>query len=320
MKPQAVFLDAATLGDDLSLEPLSAAAAISIYPVTGEQEVEERCRGAAVVITNKVVFTRERLQALQEHLRLICLTATGFNNVDVKAARELGITVCNVKGYSTDSVAQHTLAISLSLLQQIRYYADFVHDGSYAHAPVFTHFGRPWYEVTGKTWGIIGMGAIGSRTAGIVQSLGCEVIYYSSSGKDRDTRYARAELDELLAKSHIISIHAPLNNRTKGLIGKRELALMKPDAILVNVGRGGIVDEQDLAEALVHGRIRGAAIDVFVNEPIEQNSALLEVPHDRLLMTPHIAWGSIEARQRVVEGVVHNIQQFMLGTPTNVVG
>ena len=319
MKPSAVFLDAATLGDDLSLDPLHQIADMQVFAATGDDQVVERCRGAAVVVTNKVVFDQHRLRELQPSLRLICLTATGYNNVDTRAAAELGITVCNVRDYSTDSVAQHTLAMTLALLQHLAYYAEFVAGGAYVNAPVFTHFGRPWYELAGKTWGIIGMGAIGRRTAQLAAALGCRVVYYSSTGQNRDANYQRLELEDLLGSSQVVSIHAPLNDRTRNLIAARELELLQPEAVLVNVGRGGIVNETDLAQALHRGLLRGAALDVFVDEPVRPDSPLLHVPSERLLMTPHIAWGSIEARTRVVTGVADNIGAFQAGRPQNVV-
>ncbi|AFG38746.1 NAD(P)-dependent oxidoreductase [Spirochaeta africana] len=320
MKPQAVFLDAATLGEDISLQPLHRAAEITIHQTTPEAEVLERCRGASVVVTNKIRFDRHRLQSLSQTLRLICLTATGYDNIDITAAREFGITVCNVRDYSTDSVAQHTLAITLSLLQHITYYAEFTASGSYSAAPAFTHFGRPWFELANKTWGIIGMGAIGRKTAAIAAALGCRVLYYSSSGQDREPRFERVELAELLQRSQVVSIHAPRTERTSGLIAAAELAQMQSDAILVNVGRGGIVDEAALATALQAGEIRGAALDVFVDEPLLPDSPLLGIDRSRLLLTPHVAWGSIEARSRVVAGVADNILAFQRGTPENTVG
>lgn len=319
MKPHAVFLDAATIGDDIPLDTLSTHSRMTVFPTTSDEQVEERCQGSAVVVTNKAVFQHDRLQRLSSHLKLICLTATGYDNIDTKAAAELGITVCNVRDYSTDSVAQHTLTMTLSLLQQIEYYHHFVSDGHYTHSPVFTHFGRPWYELAGKTWGIIGLGSIGRRTAEIVETIGCKVVYYSSSNKDRDPARQRLSLDELLRVSDVVSIHAPLNTHTKGLIGSAELEQMQSHSIIVNVGRGGIIQEEALADILQQNRIRGAAIDVFVDEPIQQDSPLLAVDSERLLLTPHIAWGSTEARKRVIQGVADNIGSFFAGTPQNVV-
>ncbi|GAB6089274.1 NAD(P)-dependent oxidoreductase [Spirochaeta dissipatitropha] len=319
MKPSAVFLDALTIGNDISLQELHDVSEIDIYDQTDTEDVIRLCHGKAVIITNKIIFDRSLLHELSDKLRLICLTATGYNNIDVDAATELGILVCNVRDYSTDSVAQHTFNLCLNLLQQTDYYHRYIAEGEYSQAPVFTHFGRPWFELSGKTWGIIGMGAIGKRTAEIASAFGCRIIYYSSSGMDRTPEYCRHDLHELLKESDIISIHAPLTEKTNGLIGLKELRLMQKDSLIINVGRGGIIKENDLAAALREGIIRGAAVDVFTNEPLEQESSLLDVPEGRLLLSPHIAWGSTEARQRVIAAVAGNIRAYAAGHPVNTV-
>ena len=320
MKARAIFLDAKTIGEDISLQPLHEVSDITILPSISDDEVLRACRGLPIIVTNKIPFDRKRLEALSPDLRLICLTATGYNNVDIPAANELGIVVCNVRGYSTTSVAQHTIGMALALLQQLEYYHHFVVSGAYSRSKMFTNFERTWYELEGKTWGIIGMGAIGKKVAEVASVLGCNIAYYSTSGKNTTQGYTHLALADLLGQSHIVSIHAPLNNATRNLINAEKLSYMKKDAILINAGRGGIVAEDDLAETLLEGGIRGAALDVFSNEPIEADSPLLQLPEGRILLSPHAAWGSTEARTRVIEGVAKNIRAYLNGKPQNTVG
>jgi lactate dehydrogenase-like 2-hydroxyacid dehydrogenase len=305
-----VLLDAETLGEDLDLSPLERFGNLKVYPRTLPEETSERIRDAEVVITNKVILDRETMAAAPR-LKLICISATGMNNVDLKAAEELGITVKNVAGYSTPSVAQHTFAMLLYLEEQLAYYDRFVKEGSWSRGGLFTHLGRPFREIAGKRWGIIGLGTIGREVAKIAAAFGAQVSYYATSGTPHASDYPHQKLDELLSQSDIVSIHAPLNERTQGLIGARELGLMKDRAILLNLGRGGIVDESALAAELSQRELY-AGLDVTETEPPPEDSPLLNLAHpERLLITPHIAWASLEARQRLLEGIVKNIEEFV---------
>nr|WP_297889231.1 NAD(P)-dependent oxidoreductase [Sulfurihydrogenibium sp.] len=226
--------------------------------------------------------------------------------------------VTNVAGYSTNSVVQHTFGMLFYLLEHLRYYDEYVKSGGYAKSPIFTHIGKPFWEIYGKTWGIIGLGTIGKKVAQIAESFGCDVIYYSTSGKNTAQKYPHKALDELLSISDIVSIHAPLNEYTKNLITYEKLKLMKKTAILLNLGRGGIVNEEDLAKALDEGLIAAAGLDVLEKEPMNLDNPLLQIKNkDRLLITPHIAWTSIEARQTLVKEIYLNIDAFIHGKQRN---
>ncbi len=311
-----VFLDASTVGD-VDLSPIEKLGDFTTYPLTKPQERTERIRDAEVVITNKVVIDREIMDSCM-NLKLICVAATGYNNIDVEYARKKGIAVCNVAGYSTYSVVQHTFAMLFYLLERLRYYDEYVKSGNYAKSLIFTHLGRPFWEIRGKTWGIIGLGTIGREVAKVATSFGCRVIYYSTSGVERKEEYPRVPLEELLSSSDVVSIHAPLNERTKGLLSYRELCLMKPTAILLNLGRGGIVIEEDLARALNEGKIYAAGLDVLEQEPINENNPLLRVKEpERVLITPHIAWASREARETLIKEIALNIEAFLKGEKRN---
>lgn len=303
-------LDAKTLGSDISLEPLEAIGEVVVYALTKPEEVRERIEGMDVIVTNKVVLG-ERELASAASVKLIALTATGYNNVDTMYAKAHGIGIANVAGYSTQSVAQHTFALLFQILEQLSFYDQYVKSRAYATSDTFAYIEKPFYEVNGKRWGIIGMGAIGKAVAKIVEAFGGEVVYYSTSGENNSVDYTRLELDELLQTSDIISIHAPLNERTQNLIAYRELSLMKPSSILLNLGRGSIIHEVDLARALNEDLIRGAALDVLEKEPIDANNPLFTVENkEKWLVTPHIGWASVEARTLLIEEVARNIQSF----------
>ncbi|MDX1591775.1 MAG: D-2-hydroxyacid dehydrogenase [Balneolaceae bacterium] len=306
-----VFLDASTVGDAPGLDSLKELGNVTFYPVTMPEETEERIRDAEVVITNKVVIDRSLMNAA-EHLELICVAATGMNNIDRDAAEELGIEVKNVAGYASESVAQSTFAMILHLMQRIENYDRYIKSGKYSKSPIFTHLGDAFHEISGKRFGIIGLGSIGQKVAVIAEAFGAEVVYYSTSGKNTDQPYQRLQLKELLLSSDFVSIHAPLNENTENLIGYDEISEMKSSAYLINTGRGGIVDEKDLARALDEKLIVGAALDVFEKEPIPANNPLLDVQHpERLLMTPHMTWSSVEARTELVKGIRVNIEEFI---------
>ena len=245
-------------------------------------------------------------------LKLICIAATGMNNVDLEAAAERGIEVRNAVGYSTHAVTETTIGAAIALLRQSIYYDRYVKSGEYAASDAPFHFGRPLHQLYGKRWGIIGLGAIGHKVAEVAAALGCQIAYTSTSGVERQEPYPAMPLDELLRWSDIVSIHAPLNDRTRGLVGARELALMKPSAILINVARGGIVDEQALADALDNKRLAGAGFDVFSREPMSPDNPLLRVTDpDRLLLSPHTAWAPVEALETLVGCIERNIETFL---------
>lgn len=311
-----VILDGKTLGD-INLEKLKEIGEVKYYDTTDSSEVKGRVREANIVLTNKVVLNRENLSEAS-NLEFIAEVATGFNNIDIEYAKEKGIGVANVAGYSTNAVVQHTFALALSLLDEVSYYDNYVKSGEYSKSGLFTCLDRPYYELDGKTWGIIGLGNIGKKVAKIAEAFGAKVVYYSTTGSNSNNEFSRVSFDELLSKSDIISIHAPLSKNTLGLINYEALCKMKNSAILVNMGRGPIVVEEDLARAIEEDKIRGAALDVFEVEPIKIDSALLTMKNkDRVILSPHIAWASVEARKRLFYEVVENIIAFYKGEIRN---
>lgn len=311
------ILDAKTLGDDVNLNIFRDFGYLEIYPTTSREETIERVKDKNIVITNKVVIDKEVMDNAPD-LKLICVAATGYNNIDINYAKQKGIAVTNVAGYSTNSVVQHTFAMLFYLLQSLRYYDEYVKSGEYSKSPIFTNLDRPFYEINGKVWGIIGLGTIGRAVGNIAKAFGCKVIYYSTSGRNIDPEFERKSLEELLSISDIISIHAPLTENTKNLITYDRIKLMKKDAILLNLGRGSIVNESDLAKALDEGLIRAAGLDVLEREPINPDNPLLKIKNkERLLITPHIAWTSIEARNKLINEIYLNIKAFSLGKERN---
>lgn len=281
------------------------------------EDVEERIKDASIILTNKVVLNKDNLKDA-EKLEIICETATGFNNIDVEYAKSKNIAVTNVAGYSTPTVAQHTFATLLHLYDKIGYYDEFVKSGEYSKSGMFTNLDRPFNDIEGKTWGIIGLGNIGKRVAKIAEAFGAKVVYYSTSGKNNNSDYKRVELDELLSESDIISIHSPLNKNTEGLFNYDNLKKMKKTSVLINMGRGPIVVEEDLAKAIDENIISGAALDVFSVEPMPENSPLLKIKNkEKIVMTPHIAWASIEARERLFNDLIENIKAFYKGERRN---
>ena len=310
-----VFLDRKSIGDDISLKPFEDFGEVVTYGFSDPDEVPDRVRDADIIIVNKVPVN-ERTISTAERLRLVCVTATGTNNLDKEYLDSRGIAWRNVAGYSTETVAQHTFALLFYLFEHLGYYDNYVKSGGYAGDRLFTHFERQFHELSGKTWGVIGLGAIGKRVAQIAQAFGCKVIYYSTSGKNHDTEYTEVSIDELLAKSDIVSIHAPLDERTEGLIGSTELAKMKPSAILINMGRGPIIVESDLAEALKKDVIAGAGLDVLCVEPMSKESPFLNPElGDKIFITPHIAWASIEARVRLMDIIAGQVRDFISENP-----
>ena len=307
-----VLLDAKTLGDDLDISSLESFGTLTVYQTTSPEQTLERIKMADIVITNKVVISANIMEETP-NLKLICIAATGMNNVDLDAAKHKGIAVKNVAGYSTKSVVQHTFAMALYLLEKMAYYDAVVKNGSWTESGLFTDVSHPFYEIAGKKWGIIGLGTIGQEVAKIATAFGAEVSYHSTSGKNLDHAYPHQSLENTLKECDIISIHAPLNDDTYNLINKTNLPYMKEDAILLNLGRGGIINETDLASELDR-RVLYAGLDVLEQEPLALDNRLNKVMHqERLLITPHIAWTSIEARKKLLEGIVENIKVFMEG-------
>lgn len=301
-----VFLDAATMGDT-PLDEIAAYGELICYPTSSKGEALERVGDCEVLIVNKVRVDAE-LIAAAPRLKLICEAATGVNNIDIAAAAAKGIPVKNVAGYSTDSVAQETFMHILSLAGNGPYFDHAVKSGAYSASGIFTDVSHPFYELTGKTMGIIGMGTIGSKVAAVAKAFGMNVVYFSTSGTSHCTEYPSLPLDELMSTSDVISVHAPYNDRTAGLVSDRELRLMKPAAFIVNMGRGGIIDEAALARVIDEDLIGGAALDVFVKEPLSADNPLLHTRHpEKLRFTPHTAWASVEARSRLAHCIAENI-------------
>lgn len=280
------------------------------YPITKPEQTLERAKGATIVLTNKVILDKKKLNTLKDSLKLVCITATGMNNVDLEAAKDFGIVVKNVAGYSTKSVAQHTLMFALALSAKLPLYDFFCKQKHYASSALFTNLAKPLELLEGKKWGIIGLGAIGKEVAKLASAFGAEVCYYSTSGKNLDAPYPHKSLESLLKECFVVSIHAPLNEKTKNLLNKNNLQLMQNGAILINVGRGGIVNEEDLAKEL-EKRDLYAGFDVFTKEPMPENHPFLNPEiANQLLLTPHNAWGYEQSKQVLIEGIIRNIAEF----------
>ncbi len=307
-KQKIVFLDKKTLGDDINLDIFKNFGEIIIYETTKSTETLQRVQNADIVVTNKVVINKHIIE--KSNIKLICVAATGMNNIDLEYAKQKDIVVKNVAGYSTSSVSQLALSFVLQFVQKINYYDNYVKTGGWEESDIFTNLEKPFYELDNKQWGIIGLGSIGKKVAQIASGFGCNVSYYSTSSTNYNTNYNMLELDELLTKCDIVSIHSPLNDKTLNLINKTNLHLLKDKAILLNLGRGGIVNEQDISDEIDKREIYFAT-DVVSVEPIEKESPLLKIKNkNQILITPHIAWGSIEARNRLIDGVKKNIVEF----------
>lgn len=313
------ILDAKTLGTDIDLSIFNEYGEVEIYDTTKSSEVVDRIKDKDIIIANKILLNEDNLKEAHK-LKLICISATGTNNVDLNYTNKREIVVTNVAGYSTSSVVQHTFSCLFYLLENLKYYDEYTKSGQYSKEDTFTHFMKPFWEISGKTWGIIGLGEIGRNVAKIAQNFGCNVIYYSTSGKNNNSSYERKTLEELLKESDIVSIHCPLNKETENLISMDQLKQMKKSSILINVGRGKIIDEKSLAEALDKEIIGAAALDVMESEPISENNPLLKIKNkEKLLITPHIAWASVEARKKLVKEIKLNINAFLNNEKRNVV-
>ena len=303
-----VFLDAATMGTT-PLTSIESLGEFERFDNSTAEEARMRVRDADVAIVNKVIVDQAFLDAAPR-LKLVCEAGTGMNNIDAELCRNRGVAVRNVAGYSTDSVAQHTWMLILALAGRLFHYDSYVKDGRYTRARLHTDSDHPYTGLSGKTIGIVGMGAIGQKVARIAEVFGMKVIYYSTSGTSHCTEYPSVSLESLLREADVVSIHAPYNEKTAGLIDYEGLSLMKPTAFLVNTGRGGIADEADLARAIDEERIAGIGIDVYVEEPLPANSPLLNSKHpDRMILTPHVAWASEETRLRLAEEIAANIRK-----------
>lgn len=301
-----VLLDAITFGDtDLSC--FKNFGDVKVYQKTVPEETFSRIENCDVVVTNKVVITKEMMQKCK-NLKLICIAATGMNNVDLVGAKELNIDVKNVAGYSTNSVVQHTFSMLFYLMGHSRYYDEVVKNETYSKSGVFTDVSKPFFEVKGKKWGIVGLGEIGRGVADLAIAFGAEVCYYSTSGKNKQQKYLHTELEELLKSCDIVSVHAPLNEATNNLLNYENLSICKDGAVILNLGRGGIINEEDVAK-LVDEKDIYFGLDVFVKEPLSEDNKLLNVKNtDRLYLTPHIAWTSVEARKKLVKSICENIK------------
>lgn len=303
------FLDDVTLGSDVSLDPIREKGELILYGRTSEDEVDDKIAGCDVVITNKVQIRKSNIDKASS-LKLICVAATGINNVDAEYAESKGIPVRNVAGYSTESVAQVTMMHILNLVGHGIYFDNFIKSGEYSQRGIFTDISNPFFELKGKQIGIIAMGNIGRRVGELSTAFGMKVSYFSTSGTSHCTQYPSLSIERLLSESDIVSVHAPLNSITKNLITYNKMRTMKKSAYLVNVGRGGIVNEIDLVEALNDGLIAGAALDVYEKEPIPAEHPYLSRLKDKnkLILSPHIAWTSREARKLLIEKIAENIR------------
>ncbi len=304
-----VILDKKTLGNDVNVDIFEQFGEVITYDITKENETKHRVKDADIVITNKVVISKEVMQ--DSNLKLICISATGKNNVDLDYANEIGIEVKNVAGYSSSSVSQVAFSMIFHFISKLDYYKSYVDKGNWQKSEIFTHIDKPFFELDNKRVGVIGLGDIGSSFASRAKAFDCEVVYYSTSGKNNNNEYQRIELDELLKTCDIISIHCPLNEQTKDLLNYENMKNMKDGAILLNLGRGGIINEADLSKLIDEKEIY-CGIDVVNVEPIEESNPLLKVKNkDRLLLTPHIGWASVEARTRLISMVALNIKNFI---------
>lgn len=302
-----VILDRATLGFDINIDIFSKFGKLVSYDMTKKDETKQRIKDADIVLTNKVVIGKDEMD--NSKVKLICITATGMNNVDLEYAKQKNIQVKNVAGYSTSSVVQVAFSMIFYFVQKLNYYKSYVDEGSWQKSNIFTHIDEPFYELDNKRVGVIGLGEIGRDFAKKASAFNCEVVYYSTSGKNSNSDYKQVSLDELLKTSDIISIHAPLNENTKNLLNYENMKNIKEGAILLNLGRGGIINESDLAKIIDEKEIY-CGIDVVSVEPILEENPLLKVSNkNRLLLTPHIGWASVEARNRLVKMVARNIEE-----------
>ncbi len=304
-----VFLDAKTLGEDVDFSLLEKYGELTIHPLTAFADIVPRAIDADILIVNKVVLDKAVLTQLPK-LKLICEAATGTDNIDIEFAKSKDISVNNVVGYSTDSVVQHTFTMLFYFLNNLSYYQEYTNSLGWTKSQTFSHY-KSFSDIAGMKWGIIGLGNIGEKVASIANNFGAEVQYFSTSGKNNNSNYNQVSLEELLTSSDIITIHAPLNNNTKNLISKTELALCSKGCILLNLGRGGIINEEDM-KTFIQEDLLNIGLDVLSSEPMPSDHCLVELlDHKNLLITPHIAWASINSRKKLLEGISLNISRFL---------
>lgn len=314
-----VVLERNSAGTDIDVSCYEQFGEVTYYPNTVAENTAERIKDADIIIANKAPLNETTMKDAP-NVKLICLFATGYDNVDIAYCKSRGIKVANVVNYCTPAVAQHTLLLALMLTEKIAFYDQYVKSGTYSAQDRFSNFDRAFYDLNGKTWGIVGMGNIGRRVAGLAQAFGCRVIFYSASGKSTCTDYERVELDALLAQSDILSLHCPLSDRTRGLLNKDAFDKMKETAILINVARGPVVDTQALYDALISNRIAAAGLDVLEKEPMSKDDPLAQIKDStKLIITPHMSWASVESRTKLVQEVYRNIEAFLNGTDRNIV-
>lgn len=313
-----IVLEAASVGRDISWQGLERFGEVVVYDGLAQDEVKDAIRDADIIVPNKLTIDKKVLEG--SHVKMVCEAATGYNNIDVDYCNSVGITVTNVRGYSTQSVAQHTIALLLSVYEKLNYYCTYVESGEYFTNGNFSKVDNPFHEINGKIWGIVGLGAIGRETAKLARAFGAKVVYFSASGNTYDVPYERVDFDTLLKTCDIVSVHCPLNEHTKGLFDDTAFSKMKSSAVFVNVARGPVVSNEALANAISTGQIKAAGIDVFEEEPLSLEDPLYGIKdRDKLFMTPHIGWGAVEARGRLLEELEENIQAFLSHEKRNVI-
>ena len=308
------ILDIATLGEDIVLDPVREVGETMEHKTTAPEDISVRLRDAEVVIVNKIKLNESNLCDAKK-LKLICVAATGYDNIDTEYCKRRGIALCNVPGYSTESVAQLTLAVGLNLIHHLTSYRSFVHSGAYSRSGVANRLTPVYHELSSLTWGIVGGGAIGSKVAQLVAPFGCRILVCRRKKEDR---YEQVDIEELCRRSDVISLHVPLSDSTRGMIGERELSLMKPDAILINMARGAVTDEEALTRAVEEGRLGGLGVDVYSKEPFDVTHPFTRIlDRENVCFTPHMAWGAQEARCRCMEVIARNISAFFTGKNLN---
>ena len=309
-----VILDSGTLGADVDLSPIKALGEVVEYKFTAPDEVADRLADADVAVLNKIKLNKDNLSDAKS-LRLICVAATGYDNIDVTYCRERGIAVCNVPGYSTDSVAQLSVSMALSLVTHLDEYRGFVHSGEYSRSSSANRLEPVYHEIAGQTWGVVGGGGIGSKVAEIAQALGCRVLLCR---RQPETRYEAADIDRICRECDVISLHVPLSDETRGMISRERIASMKDGVVIVNTARGAVCDEKAIADGVLSGKIGALGCDVYSTEPFREDHpfcAILDRPN--VCLTPHMAWGSYEARNRCVRRMAENISEFFAGNIHN---
>jgi len=314
-----VILERNSVGTDIDVSCFEQFGEVTYYANTTVEQVAERVQEADIIISNKAPMNEHTLSAAR-NVKLICLLATGYDCVDLSYCKSRGIKVTNVVNYCTAAVAQHTILLALMLSEKITFYDNYVKSGAYSAQDRFSNFDQAFYDLAGKTWGIVGMGTIGRKVAQLAATFDCKVIFYSASGKSTCTEYPKVDLDTLLQTCDIISLHCPLTDKTRNLIDKNAFEKMKPTAILINVARGPVVNTQDLYEALTTEKIMAAGLDVLEKEPMEPSNPLIQIQDStKLIITPHMSWASVESRTRLISEIVKNIEAFLNGIDRNVV-